>query len=334
MALRLRWANPLTTPRTHGVEPRCIQTSGSEYPGSHSADRHSIWIAVFKLPAELIVEIVSYFEDPRHNIHRARSGRGTGTLVLQHVERLTVVRKLTMTCWHLRNMLFPLLWQYVEGCNLFVRYPDHYHSGMDPLENGLSAQCSYLIRNPIVGAYVQYVCSHIHPGEVHEVSFLRALSADLGPWISIKEAPKDLTTKFVDCLVRLPNLRVLEIFGASRNNTITNGLRRNNAQFPNIRELEVGELLAVFIGRCPNVESVTVTDGLSIEVLCSRREGLKKLKRVAGVQKEYVLQREHRHIMVGASCSLKALLWKSYGAVQTSRRYLLRMILGVSAHLL
>ena len=143
-------------------------------------------------------------------------------------------------------------------------------------------------------------------------------------------------TKFVDCLVRLPNLRTLDIFSTSRVDLtpMKQELGRECVRFPSIRELWVCSLLVAFVGNCPNVESVTVTDGLSIEVLCSRREELKKLKRVAGVQKEYVLQREHRHIMVGASCSLKALLWKSYGAVQTSRRYLSRMILGVSAHLL
>ena len=78
---------------------------------------------------------------------------------MEHVERLTAIRKLTMTCWHLRNMLLPLLWEYVEGCNLLGHRPSrHHHAGSDqmvPLQNGLYAQCLYLIRNPTICAYVQ-----------------------------------------------------------------------------------------------------------------------------------------------------------------------------------
>jgi len=113
-------------------------------------------IAVFRLPAELIVEILSNFGDPHCNILRERSDRGSGILVVEHMERLTVIRKLTMTCWDLRNALFPLLWQYVEGCNVYLR-----SDPMAPSRNGLYDQCSYLAHNPTVGAHVQYVYSRI-----------------------------------------------------------------------------------------------------------------------------------------------------------------------------
>jgi len=73
------------------------------------------------------------------------------------VERLTAIRKLTMTCWHLRNMLFPLLWEYVEGCNLCD--PHLRSDQMVPLKNSLYAQCSYLIHNPTICPYVEYVYS-------------------------------------------------------------------------------------------------------------------------------------------------------------------------------
>ena len=70
-----------------------------------------------------------------------------------------------MTCWHLRNMLLPLLWEYVEGCNLYVRRPARNGSTsyqMVPLENGLYDQCLYLVQNPAIGAYVQCVHSRAH----------------------------------------------------------------------------------------------------------------------------------------------------------------------------
>jgi len=126
----------------------------TKYP----TDNFRARITVFGLPSELILEILSHFGDPHRTIRRERSGQGSGVLVLEHVERLTVIRKLTMTCWHLRNMLLPLLWEYVEGCNLLSRRPFRHHYAapdqMVPL-NGLYAQCLYLIRNPIIGAYVQ-----------------------------------------------------------------------------------------------------------------------------------------------------------------------------------
>jgi len=127
-----------------------------EYP----TDRYPTRIAVFRLPPELIVELLSHFGDPQRNIRREKP---RGILVREHVERLTVTRKLTMTCWHLRNMLFPLLWEYVEGCNMLSRRPPAYdHSLVPMLKNGLYAQCSYLINNPTVCTYVRCVCSCTH----------------------------------------------------------------------------------------------------------------------------------------------------------------------------
>ena len=78
-----------------------------------------------------------------------------------------------MTCWHLRNTLFPLLWKHVEGCDLSDRHIAKTPLEQDKmvlLENSLYAQCTYLILNPIIGAYVQYVYSCIHRKKAHEVS--------------------------------------------------------------------------------------------------------------------------------------------------------------------
>jgi len=115
---------------------------------------------VFRLPAELIIEVLTYFGDPHRNVRREKAYRGIYELdeivPLEHVERLTVVRKLTMTCWHLRNTLFPLLWKYVEGCDLSDRHRAGLGQTAAP-KNGLYAQCSYLISNPTICDYVQYV---------------------------------------------------------------------------------------------------------------------------------------------------------------------------------
>ena len=97
-------------------------------------------------------------------------------------------------------------------------------------------------------------------------------------------APKDLMTIFVDCLVRLPNLRALGVFSTSDIGPMKQGFERKCARFPGIRELWIGDVLGTLVGSCPNVESVTVVGGLSwdVGVLCSQA---KKLKRIAGVDK-------------------------------------------------
>ena len=81
------------------------------------------------------------------------------------------------------------------------------------------------------------------------------------------------------------------------------GLNRECAQFPSIRELWIGDMLATFVRNCPNVESVMFVGGLPSDVrtLCLQAKELKRLKRVAGVHKLDVLQGELRDTLVGSS---------------------------------
>jgi len=125
-------------------------------------------------------------------------------------------------------------------------------------------------------------------------------------------APKDLMTNFVDCLVRLPNLRTLDIFSTSSIESVKQGLRRECARFPNIRELWIGDMLGTFVGSCLNVESVTTLGGLSCDVrsLCLQARELKRLKRVAGIHKLDLLQGELREFLVEGDYWLKLPLWK------------------------
>ena len=294
-----------------------MQTSGSEYSPPRSPSIPLIVIhrrtAVFRLPAELIIDILSHYEDPRRNILREKSSRGSGVLLAEHVERSTAIRKLTMTCWHLRNMLFPLLWEHLEGCTLFNHIPhyDNHWVKRDTLNNGLHAQCSYLIRNPTICPYVEYVCSTSTHRTTHEMSFPRTISADL----LFTDATEDLMTIFVDCLILLPNLRTLEVFSTNRSVSVEKELERECARFPSIRELWVDGRLGL-VRNCPNVESVTVMDGFSraIEMLCSHG---KRVRRVAGVDVLNIRRGKLRYVLVGGACSPS---WKSRRAVRTSRR--------------
>ena len=108
-------------------------------------------------------------------------------------------------------------------------------------------------------------------------------------WVT--KVTKDLMTKFVDCLVRLPNLRTLDIFTTSNIDPTKQELERECARFPGIRELWVCGSFVEFAGNCPNVESVTVTSALiqHIEILCLHGRWL---KRFAGVYKDHVWRGE------------------------------------------
>jgi len=144
----------------------------------------------------------------------------------------------------------------VEGCSLVKSGPLFY-----PFKNGLYSQSVYIVLNPAIGAYVQ------------------ALSAEL----DFKNAPADLMRRFIDCLVRLPNLKVLEIFNTTGVRPVAIELEWEYVRFPNIRELTVGNPFAKFVESCPNVESITVAVTGDMGPLASYGKELKKLKRVAGV---------------------------------------------------
>ena len=112
---------------------------------------------VFSLPLELFHEIFSYLADHRNYILERFHGRETlGLMGIEHVERSTTIRNLTMTCWSLRNRLLPLLWTDVEGC--IRRIPRR--GELNPPHH-LYAQCTYLLSNPAIATYVQSVRSFL-----------------------------------------------------------------------------------------------------------------------------------------------------------------------------
>ena len=108
-------------------------------------------LTVFKLPFELLLEIFSYFNDYRDFIQETgRTGSFSLAIQKENVERSTAIRRLTMTCWTLRNALLPVLWKDAEAC-VVPFYP------REDFTYGLYAQCEYLLSNPTVAAHVQSV---------------------------------------------------------------------------------------------------------------------------------------------------------------------------------
>jgi hypothetical protein len=96
-------------------------------------------------------------------------------------------------------------------------------------------------------------------------------------------APEDLITRFVNCLVRLPNLRTLEILSAGPRTPISKALKRKYATFPSIRELRITPACHHFIKNCPNLDSLTFTRSLDMHAPATVISHGKGLRRIMGV---------------------------------------------------
>jgi len=96
-------------------------------------------------------------------------------------------------------------------------------------------------------------------------------------------APEDLMTKFVDCLLRLPNLKTLEILGVGARAPISKALKRKHTIFPSIRELRITHACHHFIRNCPNLENLIFTNGVDTHSPATVRSHGGGLKRVAGM---------------------------------------------------
>ena len=124
--------------------------------------------------------------------------------------------------------------------------------------------------------------------------------------LDIRSAPKDLMTKFFDCLVLLPSLRTLEVFNTSHVGLPLRSLRKRSTRFPGIRELGIDRTTMELVLRCLNVESVTVRGRLTSRgatLLGSYGNGLKELKRIV-VDKTAVTQGKLGDILVKGTRSL------------------------------
>ena len=125
--------------------------------------------------------------------------------------------------------------------------------------------------------------------------------------LNFESPPGDLPKKFVECLVLLPNLNTLEIFSTGHGELYLGGFRWGSIRFPGIRELEIDRMTMELVGRCPNVESVTVRRPFSsrgVAFLGSYGKGLKKLKRVVGVHEGTIKSGKLKDILAGGTCSL------------------------------
>lgn len=148
--------------RTRTVQPRSTKSkrSGSEYSGPTTLIHADLRCTVLKLPLELFLEVFSYLADHQHFIRENYYGRRSYiSMEKKHVEWSIVIRRLTMTCWPLRNRLLPLLWTDVEGCISHLSYDEEVKRGI--LGSSPYVQCVYLASTPAIAVHVQCVRSRL-----------------------------------------------------------------------------------------------------------------------------------------------------------------------------
>jgi hypothetical protein len=178
-----------------------------------------------------------------------------------------------MACWPLRNLLLPLLWVDVEGCISHIHY--NHDTGEGGEGSHLHAQCIYLCLNPEVATYVRYV-RFLRSGLQLTSCLYRTISVNL----HLQSSPPDLMTKFIDCLVRLPNLKTLEILDIDLMDVVPKALERELATLPSVRELRILPECHHLVEKCPNLESLIFTrppDEHALSTVLSRGQGLRSV---------------------------------------------------------
>jgi len=90
-------------------------------------------------------------------------------------------------------------------------------------------------------------------------------------------------TIFFDCLVRLPNLKTLEILKVDSQVPISKVFESVDTILPSTRALCITRTCRPFIRNCPNLEDLTFTTGLCTRALGTVRLYGEELKRIAGV---------------------------------------------------
>ena len=117
--------------------------------------------------------------------------------------------------------------------------------------------------------------------------------------------------RFVDCLVRLPNLNTLDILEVSSQGPISKVFKSIHVTLPSIRALRITHECHHLIENCPNLEDLTFATGLvsresayvrSYGALSAVRSHGERLKRLAGLDTSDPL--EVRGELVNKSSSL------------------------------
>ena len=88
--------------------------------------------------------------------------------------------------------------------------------------------------------------------------------------------------KFVDCPVRLPNLKTLEILDIGCETSIQKYSDEKSAKILSIRQLCIPPMCHRFIGHCPNLEDQALTRNPDSHPRVAFSHG-RRLKRIAGV---------------------------------------------------
>lgn len=257
------------------VSPGCVFTVGVY-------TRANVLNAVFKLPDETFLDILSYF--PVINFRYKIAGQhriwGANVLPGEYVERLDVLRAITQTCRMLRQKFLSWLWERVEACVV-----PNFSAWYIYVGNVLESKCHILLKNPSLTTHVRSV-EYLFP---LFCSILRNV-VDSVMSVTISRYRMDtILPAFVDCVKSLPNLHTLELCHV--HHWMTTKLRSafEGTVVPSIRTVVLPTIAHHLLASCPNVEDVTCNVGDGSQILGTIASKCPKVTRISGTSPSQVM---------------------------------------------
>jgi len=229
---------PLSKSLASSPAPQTSLSACHRVASSNANQSHSI-AAVFKLPDELILSILSCISpEPQLTGHHARF-RVQYCMEINddHNRRVRFLQPLSMTCKAMRLRLRPWIWGFIEPArgHFGIISPPHSVANVLRADTSLATSVRYLY--PSV------------PGS--------ELICVLPRFITMRFLWVTYFPSFIKCLESLPNLHTLEIGPPDccwRTTVAKNALKGIN--LPQIKTLVLPPAAHPFLKHCPNVEDV------------------------------------------------------------------------------
>ena len=233
--------------------------------------------AVFKLPDETFLEIISYFPviSFRYSIDTNLKSVWYPThLPGEYAERSNVLRAITQTCRTLRRKFLSWSWERVEAC--VAPDPTAWYI---QLGNSLESKCHILLKNPLLATYVRSASPRFPCSTLFSCVIIDSVMS-----VGITRYRMDaILPSFANCLQSLPNLQTLELSHVHQGMTTKVKKAFEGVAIPSIRTVVLPTVAHHILRSCPNVEDVTCTDEDGSRLLGTIASNCPKVERISGM---------------------------------------------------
>ena len=248
---------------------------------------------ILQLPAELWLEIMSYF--PAVPIPTQRVTRSP-ILPPSSRDRSDVLRYLSQTCHTLRDMFFEQAWERLEVCAIRAQRSNGQKSSEDYSIEGLNyrldqipgswylcvsrtlqTKCEGLSRYPEYAALVWQVLDEAKLK--FNSKFILSSTVNV---VLIRCSAKTVLPAFARCIEMLPNLHTLQILRA--HSQLTTPLKKvfEGRSFPSIQTVILPTHAHEILCCCKDARVVVCNHGDGSQLLTAMAKGNKKVERLEG----------------------------------------------------